>query len=287
MNATENMISRRSLFTTAGGVAVGLGISRLSGTAQAAEFLPLPPLPWGPTYFPVSGLDPDAVRKSAYCIYYKDGGCGHAAAQSIIDALGNALEAAGATDNPWKLLPRKLYSYAGGGVVGWGTICGSLNGAIGVMGMLGVHGKLGNALMDYYSTTALPTNALATYVPPAGIPVPLPSVVSNVANSPLCHNSMSLWAAAAGVPVTHPSNKDRCAKLVGDIVYRAVELINDSFVSAINPPAWVPPANYAGCYNCHIKPDMMPSQQGRMDCLECHDVAPAHGSWRKRKGGGG
>ena len=125
MNALENRISRRSLFTTAGGVAVGLGISRLSGTAQAAETLPA--LPWGPSYFPVSGLDPDAVRKSAYCIYYKDGGCGHAAAQSIIDALGDALAAAGATDNPWRLLPRKLFSYAGGGVVGWGTICGSLN----------------------------------------------------------------------------------------------------------------------------------------------------------------
>jgi hypothetical protein len=70
-------------------------------------------------------------------------------------------------------------------------------------------------------------------------------------------------------------------------VYRAVELINDSFLSGINPPAWLPPANYAGCYNCHIKPDMIPSQQGKMDCVECHNVAPAHGSWRKRKGNGG
>lgn len=283
MNAEEGRVSRRSFLTTAGGVAVGLGIARFPGTAHAAEALP--PLPWA-AYYPANGLDPEAVREAAYCLYYKEGGCGHGSAQAIIDALGDALAAEGALANPWILLPRGLCSYGAGGVVGWGTICGALNGAIAVMDILGVHNQLGNALIDYFCMAELPTDALVGYPPPDGIPVPLPSIATSVSHSPLCHNSVSTWAAVAGVPVADPSKKDRCAKLVGDIVAKAVELMNDRFMRSITPPAWVPPASYAGCYDCHTKADMIPSQQGKMDCLECHDVAPAHGSWRKRKGNG-
>jgi hypothetical protein len=283
MNAEEGRVSRRSFLTTAGGVAVGVGIARFPGTAHAAEALP--PLPWA-AYYPKNGLDQEAVREAAYCLYYKEGGCGHGSAQAIIDTLGDALEADGAAVNPWRLLPRGLCSYGAGGVVGWGTICGALNGAIAVMDILGVHNQLGNALIDYFCTAELPTDALDGYSPPDGIPVPLPSTATSVSHSPLCHNSVSTWAAVAGVPVADPSKKDRCAKLVGDIVAKAVELMNDHFLSGSTPPAWVPPASYAGCYDCHTKADMIPSQQGKMDCLECHVVAPAHGSWRKGKGNG-
>lgn len=284
MTTEDSRVSRRSFLATAGGVAVSLGIAGLPGTARAADALPA--LPWGPAYYPKAGLDPELVREAAYCLYYKEGGCGHGSAQALIDALGNALAAEGPLVNPWKLLPRGLYSYGAGGVVGWGTVCGALNGAIAVMDILGVHNQLGNALIDYFCTDELPTSALVGYLPPAGVPVPLPSIPTSVSNSPLCHNSVSSWAAIAGVPVADASKKDRCAKLVGDVVARAVDLLNDRFLNSVNPPTWVPPASYAGCYNCHVQTDMVPSQQGKMDCLECHSVTPSHGSWRKRKGSG-
>lgn len=300
MNPEESRVSRRSFLTTAGGVAVGLGIARLPGTAYADETLPLPlpPLPWwapdkGREYYPKDGLNADIVRKAAYCLYYKEGGCGHGSAQALIDALRDALEEEGGAeaDNPWRLLPRGLYSYGSGGVVGWGTICGALNGAIAVMDILGVHGQLGNALIDYFCTEELPTDALVGWVPAddgwVGVPAPLPSIATSVSHSPLCHNSVSMWAAVAGVSVADSSKKDRCAKLVGDIVAKAVELMNARFHETPDiPAAWVPPASYATCYECHTKADTIPSQQGKMDCLECHDVAPAHGSWRKGKGKG-
>ncbi len=287
MNTQQIGVSRRAFLTTAGGVAVGLGLGRLPGTAYAADILP--PLPWWAPpdrlYYPQYGLDPDVVREMAYCLYYKEGGCGHGSAQALIDAIGDALAAEGAAVNPWRMLPRGLYSFGAGGVVGWGTICGALNGAVAVLDILGVHNQLGNALIDYFCTAELPTDALVGYAPPEGIPVPLPSVATNVSHSPLCHVSVSSWAAAAGVPVADPSKKDRCAKLVGDVVARAAELMNDRFLSDVAPLPWVPPENYAGCYDCHTKPDMIPSQQGKMDCLACHDVRPAHGSRRKGKGG--
>jgi Putative redox-active protein (C_GCAxxG_C_C) len=261
MNAEESKVSRRSFLTTAGGVAVGLGIAQLPGTANAAE---VTALPWP---YPPAGLDADAVSEAAYSLY-KSGGCGYGSAQSIINALAQALP------DPWGTLPAGMYGYANGGVVGWGTICGALNGVLAVMGLLGWHGKLGNALMDYFCTTELPTKDWVG-----------DELVTSVSYSPLCHNSVSKWAAAQGVTVTDPKKIERCARLVGDIVFKAVQLMNAQ-KDGTTPLAWAPPESYAGCYDCHTS-GIIPSQQGKMDCLECHETIPAHGSRRKRKGNSG
>ena len=268
MNAEESRLSRRSFLTTAGGMALGVGIAGLPGTADAVN-ADVPALPWP---YPPEGLDAEAVSQNAYNLYYAGGGCGHGSAQSIIDALAQKLP------EPWGRLPVGMYRYGAGGAVGWGTICGALNGVLGVMDILNAHNALGNALIDYFCTTELPTDAWNDG----------DTFVTSVSYSPLCHNSVSRWAAAAGVPVKDSSKSERCARLVGDIVFKAVNLMNEYFrtTDRVVPPAWVPPASYATCYNCHTQVDMIPSQQGKMDCLACHDVAPAHGSWRKRKGKG-
>lgn len=283
----EHGISRRVFLATAGGAALGVGITSVPGTVLAAD-APLPVVPWP---YPPGGLDADAVRKAAYCLYYKEGGCGHGSAQSIIDALAEAIP------EPWGQLPRGLYRYGSGGVLGWGTLCGSLNGSIAVMGILDTHGQLGNALIDYFCNTALPTGALVGWNPAdegwEGVPLPLTNTLTHISYSPLCHNSVSSWAATAGVPVWPADTQDRaksdhCAKLVGDIVARAIELMNDKFLNNKIPAVWTPPASYSGCYNCHTQKGMIPSQQGKMACQACHDVPPAHGTWRKRirRGGG-
>jgi hypothetical protein len=76
---------------------------------------------------------------------------------------------------------------------------------------------------------------------------------------------------------------ERCVRLVADIVARTADLLNVSFSGGT--VQYVMPATYAECYGCHTKPDMVPSQQGKMDCLECHDdVAPSHSYRRKRNG---
>jgi len=98
-------------------------------------------------------------------------------------------------------------------------------------------------------------------------------------------NWVSSWAATAGVPVADASKKDRCAKIVGDIVAKAVVLMNDRFLSSLTPAAWSPPASYATCYTCHTKPDLEPSQQGKMECQACHTVARGHGSWKRNRNG--
>lgn len=282
MKPKKPQISRRSFLTGAGAAALGVSIARAPIPAIADEPSPLPVLPWG-TYYPTSGLDAEAIREQAFC-RNKEGGCGYGGAQAILDALADEV------GYPWTVLPKGpagvgLTSYGGGGVVGWGTICGALNGVIAVMGLLGVHGKLGNALMDYYCTAELPTAALEGFQPECATD-PLPAVVSTVSNSPLCHVSVSTWAEAQGVPVKDALKGVRCGRLVGDIAYRAVELMNEYFVSGLTPAAWQPGEEYAECYSCHTQPDIVPSQSGKMDCLECHsvsemhDVTPVKGPWK-------
>jgi len=68
-------------------------------------------------------------------------------------------------------------------------------------------------------------------------------------------------------------------------VAKAVVLMNDRFLSSLTPAAWSPPASYATCYTCHTKPDMVQSQQGKMECQACHTVPQGHGSWKRPRSG--
>jgi hypothetical protein len=279
MYAEHTNLSRRTFLATAGGAAVGLEIAGLRGNvAQAAEALP--PLPWP---YPGSGLNVVELRKVAYQNHYSTmPGCGFCTSQTLIKAIGDALTAEGAAVNPWPLLPTGLYRFANGGVLGWGTICGALNGAIAVMTLLGKQNAVGELLLDYFSTAELPTSALVGWTPP-GKTTPLAAMPATVSGSPLCHISASRWAAVAGVPVASALKAERCVRLVADIVARTADLLNVSFSNGTVP--YVMPATYAECYGCHTKANMVPAEQGKMDCLECHDdVAPSHSYRRKRNG---
>jgi len=246
--------------------------------AQAADVLKS--LPWP---YPAGGLDVDKLRKAAYTnhktIYP---GCGFCTSQTLIQAIGDALTTEGATVNPWLQLPSGLYKFANGGVLGWGTICGALNGAIAVMTLLGKQNAVGEALLDYFSTAQLPTSALVGWTPPIAT-TPLKAIPATVSNSPLCHISASTWAAAAGVAISDPLKAERCVRLVADVVAKTVELLNLSF-SGGSVAAWKVPPGYAECYSCHTKAGVVPSEQGKMDCMECHDTIPSHSYRRKRNG---
>lgn len=110
MKTEERGITRRSFLATAGSVALGVGVTHVPGTALAADALP--PVPW---LYPPGGLDADAVRKAAYCLYYsKDGGCGHGSAQSIIDALAEAMPNLGDNCHPDSTGTARVASWGGG-----------------------------------------------------------------------------------------------------------------------------------------------------------------------------
>jgi hypothetical protein len=90
-----------------------------------------------------------------------------------------------------------------------------------------------------------------------------------VANSPLCHASVSKWAYAAGVSMTATTpyatahKTDRCAKVAASVASFVAGLINGATSSLTMPDIT------AACYACH-QTSSLPAQQGKMDCGMCH-----------------
>ncbi len=200
----------------------------------------------------------------------------------------------------WHAFPQLVLQFGSGGVLKWGTLCGALTGCLSVLNMMGLHSKVGSELMDWYCRTEIPTGIVsqlyndAYSMSWAHVPVPDDEVLAHtVANSPLCHVSISKWFAAAGVgyadkdspdypngPHTTFLKKDRCAKLTAATARRCAELINDWVQDSYSATDW-DTETYQECMDCHsyIKQGSTPPSAGdrqdslaRMDCNECHTV---------------
>jgi hypothetical protein len=203
------------------------------------------------------------VRELAYSQYFQ-GGCMHGASSGLILAFKEALPG-----TAWDLIPLGMYKYGSGGVAGWGTICGVLNGVMAVLNLIDLHGKLGNELMGWYSTTLFPTANCDGYVAATGqVAIPDVDVLAHtVSDSPLCHISISKWCHAAGVSVADTTvdglkyKDDRCSKICADTAAKTAELINEYVVS------YVPSEDFAACLACHTQRN---DQIGKMNCSGCH-----------------
>lgn len=226
-------------------------ITTSTSTSTAAA----PALPW--TY---QKLDVEAVRKAGYENYAK-GGCMYGAAAALINEMAKI------PNTPWKTIPLDMYKYGAGGVSSWGTLCGALNGAIAVMSMaVGVKGDLIDNLMNWYQEFPFPSTKFDAYAK-------FKNQVTSVCKSPLCHASVSTWCDAAKAKVNSDEKKDRCAKLTGDVAAYVAEMLNETL--AKNPVAKIAAsADYSSCLGCHAgATSMLDNEQGKMNCLPCHDDA--------------
>jgi hypothetical protein len=220
---------------------------------------------------PYTALDPEHVRQLAFSQYFQ-GACMHGASSGLIIAFKEAYAGA---DTGWDLIPLGMYKYGAGGVAGWGTICGVLNGVIAVLNLVGLHGLLGHQLMGWYSTTLFPTANCEGYVAETGQEaIPDDEVLAHtVSDSPLCHVSISKWCEAAGVSLADKTPEglsykdDRCSKICADTAAKAAELINEVVYSASTAAAYMPSENVADCLECH---SARKDQVGKMDCMGCH-----------------
>ena len=211
----------------------------------------VPEHPW--TY---SKLDVEAAKKRAYDAFFV-GGCSYGVYEGIIGELRETV------GHPFTLIPTKLSVFGKGGVVGWGTLCGAVNGAGMAISTVTTNTGPVNEIMGYYSETALPI-----YEPEVASKVEgdLPQSVSN---SPLCHPSVTQWCNIAGKEENSPERAERCGRLVADITGKVAQMLNDladdNFVAAYAVPATV-----IECNSCHGPEGPVNNVMTKMDCADCH-----------------
>jgi hypothetical protein len=250
---------RKALALLGGGLAAGLvgpsliSLTSNSGTKRApraqgsGDRVVHEPLPY-------VKLDPARVGDLAYRNTYR-GGCMYGVFGAIVDALAEQV------GEPFVSYPTTVTRYGGGGVAGWGTLCGTLNGA--AMGIYLVSRDPGPAIDEvfaFYEQEALPN-----YLPEeARFQVP-----GSVAGSTLCHVSISKWCDASGFDASSPELGDRCAQLAASVAKHTVEVRNaqlDGGFTAARQPA----AAALACSSCHGRGGAIEDTFGKMDCATCH-----------------
>lgn len=246
MDETKKL-SRRDFLVNAGAAAAGvalvssgLGLFTPKAGAQGAV---LPEYPWVQHF--AKPLDVEAVRKLGEENYFAGQGCAEAAFGALLTELGE----------PFSLIPSQILNYGKGGGVGWGTLCGAINGAAAAVSL--VFGReqattvIVNELMSWYSQTALPLTA----------------EVNSVAGNPLCHASISNWVKASGKKASERG--PRCAALTGDVAAQAALYMNEVLAGTF-VPVYEMSAETKECVQCHVG-GFVDDTLGKMECKGCHE----------------
>ncbi|MGV8039066.1 MAG: C-GCAxxG-C-C family protein [Thermoanaerobaculaceae bacterium] len=208
-------------------------------------------LPW-----PYRPLEADAIGNAAFAANGR-GGCMYAVFEPIAGAVARQLGA------PYSAFPFAMFAYGAGGVAGWGSLCGALNGAAAAMTLLSPRPQpLISELYAWYEREALPD------VLPVGARFPN---VTSVSGSVLCHVSLTRWANASGKKMASPERAERCGALAASVARKAVLLLNAQ--GAAGPSAAAPEQATAACLSCHGTRGVECDASGRMRCAPCHSQA--------------
>ncbi|WP_242343782.1 C-GCAxxG-C-C family (seleno)protein [Anaeromyxobacter terrae] len=250
----DKVTGRRRFATVVGAVA---GTAVLGGGASAAAAVKhakadahrkLATVPW-----PYVTLDPDRVASRAFSAY-EQGHCMFGAFDALVGSVADKL------GDPYASFPFDVMKYGAGGVNGWATICGALNGSAAAFELLSREpGPLVDALFGWYEREPLPDLVLKTAAHPN---------VQSIAGSPLCHTSVSRWCETSGKKSFSAERKERCGILTASVARRAAELLN---AQAAKRPLPVTSASAgAGCARCHEEGGSLEDTRSKMDCQGCH-----------------
>lgn len=266
-------ITRRQALTkiigisTAAAGATLMGTAAFAGTDEQGNFR----LALGDKlkYVP---LDPMATAKLAY---ETGGGCMHQVFHSLVTMLANS---SSADATKFATIPTALAAYGGAGISGQGTVCGNMNAAGMLVNFLddinGQNAAVIAAAFRHYETTELPLST-PEFIAGIGSTDEKTAKVgkSSIANSILCHSSISNWSKASGFSFSQKG--ERCYRLSASVAYHLVELLNRAYAGEdIGTLAESKPSNEAQtCQSCHGATDTMGSAASvktDMECTTCH-----------------
>jgi len=262
----ENAISRKKFFRNAaqyaaGVVAGAVGFNIITSRKSEAQS-GIPPLPW--TY---AALDPETTRKLGHEYTYA-GGCAYGGFASIHKQLQEKV------GEPFTGVPAHMMTYGGGGVKGWGTLCGALNGACAAIGLVldkEQSKTVIDELMYWYTKTLLPTDISNEYGANKQFNVDKYSskLPQSISDSPLCHVSLTRWCNTFQYIIDSPEQLERCSRLSGDVAAKAVQLLNDHFNNRFQAE-FTQSESIAECLECHGKGNDIANVASKQDCTPCH-----------------
>ena len=194
-------------------------------------------------------LDAAVVADKAYRIF-PEGACMYATFASIVSSLGELV------GEPYRSFPVDMMRYGEGGISGWGSVCGALNGVAAVIGLnLSGQGRHTAGRIDHRAVFPYEQSQLPNFRPPqtaVASAIPL-SVAKSVSNSVLCHVSVSRWCQVVRRDALSPEKRKRCRRLTADVVRKTVELLNRSQEPAGSFAVLSPDTQ--SCVACHGKTD--------------------------------
>ena len=234
-------MSRRGFVKMAGAAIGGLAIGAVGGYSLLApketivtQEVPrdVPEHPWS-----YVKLDVEKVKERAYKGYFA-GACSYGSFDAIIGELQDKV------GYPYTTIPTMMAKYGKGGTVGFGTLCGAINGAAMAMNLVSNDLDMIAEIVGEYTETAYPKWKPAVT---EKTDIDLPESVSG---SPLCHVSVTKWCEASGYGSTSIERKERCARLTGEVAGRTAEMLN-AMADGVFIPAFTTPESVDGCNTCH------------------------------------
>ncbi len=190
-----------------------------------------------------AALDGERTAELAYQFHDQKSSCMYGVFASIITQLAEKV------GEPYRSFPCEMMVYGEGGVAGWGTLCGTLNGGAAAISLLVRNETERKALIDelfsWYQNTNLPA-----YSPPK--PFFQATLPTTTPDSVLCHASTSKWTKKAKVSFYSKERKERCTRLSADTARKTVELLNSSF-AGISTKQIKLDEKTSGCLSCHGK----------------------------------
>ena len=207
--------------------------------------------PW--TY---SKLDVEKVKERAYEGYFASG-CSYGAFEGIVGELKDTV------GHPFTSVPTKISVYGKGGTVGFGTLCGALNGAAMAINLVSNDLSMVTEVVGEYTEKAYPTYKPAvTKKTDADLP-------TSVSGSPLCHVSVTKWCEASGFGSGSDERKERCGRLTAEVAGRTVEILN-AMSDGVFTAAFVNPESVTGCNSCHYDDGTVANVHAKSECTQCH-----------------
>lgn len=248
------------------GTSIGLvGLGAMNGLVASDEY----PWPWAWTK-----IDPEDTRLEAHEIYWLGKGCSSGVFGGIVKQLAKV---AGA---PWTLIPIEAFQYGHGGGVGWGALCGALNGAAGLVSLIynkDTTNQIVSDIFGFYISEKLPTDKANEIGANGGYRVNKinNALPQNIAGSILCHASVSTWCNVANKKVGDIDRKERCGRITGDIAALTVKILNDLADNKYEYN-FKPSDTVESCLSCHGANARF-NVYTYMECNSCHPSPHAQG----------